>query len=387
MKILLLHSKYQLQGGEDTVVKQELALLEQHHTVEVFYFQNQSGIKGLVQFLSSIWNLSAASMVAQKIKTFQPDVVHIHNWHFALGPLVFRKIRTLGVPIVHTVHNYRLLCPSGILLHDGILFTDSLTASFPWKAVFNKVYRNSLLLTFWLAFVIWFHKKIGTWQLINSYVCLTSFAVDLFQDSKFGVSKEQFTVKPNFTSCSQIVSLKRNEDHYLFIGRLCDEKGILILVEAFKKLPFQLHIAGDGPLKDEVLQGILESKNIKYIGNLTSKEVSEELGKAKALVFPSIWFEGMPMTILEAFAASVPIIASNLGAMTSLVADEVNGFLFEAGNVSSLQETIMKFESLSKVEKETMGTNAFQSYQSHYAPEMQLGYFEGIYNAAINKAV
>jgi glycosyltransferase involved in cell wall biosynthesis len=387
LKILLIHCKYQLQGGEDTVVKQELALLQQHHEVEVLYFQNQSGINGLVQFLSSVWNRSAARIVADKINDFKPDVVHVHNWHFALGPLVFRKISALGVRVIHTVHNYRLLCPSGILLHEGKLFTDSLKANFPWKAVFNKVYRNSLLLTFWLAFVVWFHKKIGTWKLINSYVCLTSFAVDLFQDSNFGVSKTQFDVKPNFTSTNQITSSNKKEDHFLFIGRLCDEKGILILIEAFKNLPFKLRIAGDGPLIEDVLQTIGKAKNISYIGNLTSNEVGKELEKARALIFPSIWYEGMPMTILEAFSASVPIIASNLGAMTSLVANGVNGLLFEVGNVSSLQESVITFESLSIIEKNNMALQAYQSYQSHYSPQTQIKYFEIIYKAVLNKAV
>jgi glycosyltransferase involved in cell wall biosynthesis len=150
MKILIIHSYYQLRGGEDGVVEQEIELLQQQHTVEFLGFQNQSGWKGAVQFLGSIWNKKAAKKVKDKITAFQPDVVHIHNWHFALGPLVFRVISSLGIPVVHTVHNYRLLCPSGILLHNGKLFTDSLKQSFPWKAVRNKVYRTSFKPFGWL---------------------------------------------------------------------------------------------------------------------------------------------------------------------------------------------------------------------------------------------
>lgn len=385
MKILIIHSYYQLRGGEDTVVEQELKLLQQQYQVEFLGFQNQGGWKGALQFFGSIWNIKAARKVKQKIQEFQPDVVHIHNWHFGLGPLVFRTIQALGIPVVHTVHNYRLLCPSAILLHKGQLFTDSLRQSFPWKAVCNKVYRSSVVLTFWLAFIVWFHKKIGTWKKIDSYVCLTPFAVNLFQQSNFGVAKVQFSVKPNFTTAAKMIQSIAREKHFLFIGRLSEEKGIETLLNAFKELPFLLKIAGDGPLKNSVVQAATEFVNISYLGNLTAREVVEELQKTQALLFPSVCFEGMPMTILEALSCQTPIITSNLGAMTSLIIDGYNGFHFEPANVESLKEEVCRYESLSVIEKNQMGINAFENYKSHYSPELQLDYFDSLYNKVLKK--
>jgi glycosyltransferase involved in cell wall biosynthesis len=383
LKILFIHTHYQLHGGEDTVVAQELELLKQIHTVEVLYFQNQGGWKGALQFLASIWNIGGANKVKQKIQEFKPDAVHVHNWHFAMGPLVFRTIHRLGIPIVHTVHNYRLLCPSAILLHKGQLFTDSLQQSFPWGAIRLKVYRSSATQTFWLAFVVWFHKKIGTWKKIDTYVCLTTFAVQLFQQSNFGVSKDRFTVKPNFTTAPTVLPSSERENHFLFIGRLSAEKGITILLAAFKELPFALKIAGDGPLKEQVLNATQQFSNITYLGNLSSPAVSKALQKTQALISPSVCFEGMPMTILEAFSTSTPVIASNLGAMTSLISNESNGFLFKPGNVNDLKESIIKFDTLSLFEKKKMGMNAFESYQTRYSPELQLGYFDVIYNTVL----
>lgn len=385
MKILLLHTKYLLQGGEDSVVVQELELLKQQHTVEVLYFQNQGGWKGASQFLGSIWNKSVANKVKGRIKEFQPDVVHIHNWHFAIGPLVFRMIKSLDIPVVHTVHNYRLLCPSSILLHKGQLFTVSLRQSFPWRAVQNKLYRSSIAQTFWLAFIVWFHKKIGTWKKIDSYVCLTPFAVNLFQESNFGVSKELFSVKPNFTVVLETVTSIEKENHFLFIGRLSEEKGIETLLNTFKELPFLLKIAGDGPLKNSVVQAANEFTNISYLGNLTNNEVMFALRKTQALIFPSIWYEGMPMTILEALSASTPIIASNIGAMSSLIIDGYNGFHFETGNPDNLKEIVNRFNALSLIEKTQMGNNAFDNYKSQYSSELQLGYFNDIYNKVLRK--
>lgn len=385
MKILLIHTHYQLHGGEDAVVMQEMELLKQHHTVDVLCFQNQAGWKGALQFLYSIWNIGSAKMVRKKIQEFKPDVVHVHNWHFAAGSLIFREINKLGIPIVHTVHNYRLLCPSAILLHKGSLFTNSLTASFPWSAVRNKVYRSSMVQTFWLAFIVWFHKRIGTWKKIDSYVCLTPFAVELFQESNFGVSKEQFCVKPNFTIAPQVCESVEREEHFLFIGRLSEEKGIETLLNTFKELPFLLKIAGDGPLKELVLNSTKQSNNITYLGTLTHEKVNEELQRTQALIFPSVWYEGMPMTILEAFSTATPVIGSNLGAMTSLISNGLNGFHFEPGNVNHLKESVAKFEALSISEKKQMGSNAFHNYQNTYSPQLQQEYFDTIYDNVLQK--
>lgn len=385
MKILLIHTHYQLQGGEDAVVEQELQLLKQRHEVEILYFQNKGGWRGALQFLGSLWNVCAAKTVQQKIQKFQPDVVHVHNWHFAMGPLAFREINRLNIPIVHTVHNYRLLCPSAILLHKGSLFKHSLQQSFPWKAIFNKVYRSSTAQTFWLAFVVWFHKKIGTWKKINSYVCLTPFAVDLFQHSNFGVLKEQFTVKPNFTFATKVFQSVAREEHFLFIGRLSGEKGIETLLHAFKDSPFFLKIAGDGPLKDLVFNSTKQSANISYLGNLTSEKVIDELQKAQALIFPSICFETFGLVNIEAFANGTPVIASNIGAPQSLIIDGYNGFHFQPGNVNDLKQNLIKFLALSIIERKQMSSNAFENYQATYSPELQLGYFDAIYDNILKK--
>jgi glycosyltransferase involved in cell wall biosynthesis len=380
MKILIIHTHYQLHGGEDSVVEQEIELLKKKHDVLVLFFQNQGGWKGALQFIGSIWNISAAKKAVQKIHGFKPDIVHIHNWHFALGPFIFREIHRLNIPIVHTVHNYRLLCPSAILLNKGKLFTDSLQQSFAWSAVRNKVYRSSIVQTFLLAFVVWFHKKIGTWKKINCYICLTPFAVELFQQSNFMVSNEHFTVKPNFRIAPIIDSTIKKESHFLFIGRLSEEKGIDVLLDAFKGLPFLIKIAGEGPLQELVEKTAKQFSNISYLGNLSSEKIVTELQKTEALIVPSVCYEGMPMTIIEAFSVGTPVIASKLGAMSSMIFNEKNGFHFESANVNDLKKTIAKFHMLSDSIKKEMRSNAFKSYTEKYSPDLQEEYFDAIYN-------
>jgi glycosyltransferase involved in cell wall biosynthesis len=383
LKILFIHNRYQLQGGEDTAVEQEMKLLSQYHELEVLYFQNQSGWKGAIQFLVSIWNINAAKKVSKKIIEFKPDIVHIHNWHFASGPLVFRTIHNLKIPIVHTIHNYRLLCPSGTLLNKGKLFKDSLKQSFPWASVKNKVYRSSYILTFWLAFVVWFHKKTDTWKMIDCYVCLTSSAVTLFQQSNFGISEKRYTVKPNFTTIPLIKESSERGAHFLFIGRLSEEKGITLLLKVFKDLPYDLRIAGEGPLKEQVVKASEQFENVFYLGNLTRYELESELQKAQALIFPSLWYEPFGLVNIEAFANSTPVLASNIGAPLSLIIEAYNGFLFEVGNETALKEAIVKFGKLSKLDREQMGNHAFEQYKSKYSPDLQLDYLNSIYNSAI----
>ncbi len=384
MKILLIHNKYQHQGGEDTVVQQETDLLRENYIVETLFFQNQKGINGAFQFLCSIWNIFAAQTLREKIKSFQPDVIHVHNWHFASGPILFQVAKKFNIPVVHTVHNYRLLCPSAILLHNNELFADSLQQNFPWSAVQKRVYRNSKFQTFWLAFIVWFHKKIGTWTSIDKYICLTPFAVELFQQSKIGLDVNKFTVKPNFIETPSELTEIIRENHFLFIGRLSEEKGIQTLLDTFKGSNFQLRIAGDGPMKAQVLEASKSAENIQYLGSLSRQDVKNELIRTQGLIFPSIWFEGMPMTIIESLGFATPVIASKLGAMKSMIQDNQNGLHFNPGDSKDLLLKIEQFVAMTEEEKKAMRENAYNTFKQNYSVDKQMEYFKNIYQGVIH---
>lgn len=382
MKVLIIHSHYQLHGGEDVVVEQELELLRQHHDVEILRFQNQGGWKGGVQFLCSIWNIGAARTVNKMIKEFQPDVVHMHNWHFALGPLVFRMINKMGIPIVHTVHNYRLLCPSGILLYQGQLFTDSLRQSFPWSAIKNKVYRSSVIQTFWLAFIVWFHKKIGTWQKIDLFLCLTSFAVKLFQQSNFGISRGQFSVKPNFVEDSDFSYKKDN--YFIFVGRMSKEKGINLLLEAFIINGEQLKIIGEGPELNKVIDTASKYDNISYLGFQEKAFIIQKLKKARALIFTSICYETFGMAIIEAFSTGTPVIGPNIGGSNEIIKHGENGFIYQVGNIEDLNSKI-SFLNTDESLQNKLSIGARSSYELNYSGDKNYKMLMDIYKTVINE--
>ncbi|GAB3041875.1 glycosyltransferase [Spirosoma pulveris] len=381
MRILLIHTHYQFKGGEDAVFTQEQALLEEDNEVKTLVFRNKSGWKGALQFLLSVWNPFAVASIKKRIRTFKPEVVHIHNWHYASGPAIIRAAKRMGVPVVLTLHNYRLLCPSGSLMNGSTIFTESMYANFPWKAVRLGVFRDSVIQTFWLAFVVWFHKKAGTWQLVDRYLVLTDFARTLYESSRLGIDPSRFVIKPNFAQRPEQQQLSRDQ-HFLYIGRLSDEKGVNVLLSTFRNTGYSLSIAGDGPLLDLVEHVSAVSSNIHYLGTLDKCAVQYAMQTCTALLFPSIWYETFGMVIIEAFALGCPVIASNIGSPIELVQNGINGLHFEAGNVDSLRNTLKLWVSLSQAEKEQYGKRARATYEQLYTPEINYQLLMGIYESA-----
>ncbi|KEO71827.1 glycosyltransferase [Anditalea andensis] len=378
MRILIIHTFYSQKGGEDAVFEQEYQLLKEKYTVEKMKFFNSTGIKGLFQFAGSIWNISATQKLIRKLNEFKPDLVHIHNWHFASGPLIIRAIHKKKIPIILTLHNFRLLCPSGILFHNGSIYTESLKVDFPFRAVFSGVYRNSILQTFWLAFIIWFHKVIGTWNMVSRYLLLTDFARNIFIESSFSVFEEKLVVKPNFLLKNECVGIFERSTDFLFVGRLTEEKGIKVILDAFIGSKYVIKIVGEGPLKEMVQVAAKSSHNIIYIGPLDKNGVLLEMAKCSAIVFPSVWYEGMPMTIIEALAMGTPVIASNIGAMMSMIESGNNGFLFEVGDVKSLLDMLDLWNEMNLEDKHEVYLKSKQYFNDYYSEKSNLIQFEKI---------
>ncbi|RYY05996.1 MAG: glycosyltransferase, partial [Sphingobacteriaceae bacterium] len=317
MKILVIHTSYKYRGGEDTVVAEEIKLLLQAGIqVELLEFNNDES--SLIKLLQLPFNIQSYYTTKNKIASYKPDLVHIHNLHFGGSPSVIYAIKRSKVPFVITLHNFRLLCPSGILFYNGKLFLDSLKHSFPWKAVNLGVYKNSKLITFWLGLSMYIHQNLGTWKTCNKYIVLNEHARKLFLNSKLQLTEKQLIIKPNFSSVPTMQVQKR-EDHFLYVGRLSEEKGIMLLLSAFSAGTYKLKIAGDGPLKEDVISYASKYPNIEFLGSVNQAAILTLMQQCTALVFPSLWFEGMPLTIIEAFACGTPIIASKLGAMETMI--------------------------------------------------------------------
>lgn len=384
MRVLLIHCAYKFRGGEETVVAEEKKLLEMAGAaVELLQFSNDE--HSLMNVAQLPFNLGSYRQTLKKIKAFRPDIVHIHNLHFAASPSVLYAVRRSGTPVVCTLHNYRLICPSAMLYHKGKAFLSSVNSPFPWKAVKEGVYKNSKLLTFWMALSMQVHHWAKTWQYCDRFIVLTHYAKDIFLRSKLGLREDQITVKPNFTYLPFTPSVERGE-HFLYAGRLADEKGIRLLLALFSSLPYNIKFAGNGPLKDEVIAACNAHPNMHYLGVLNKSELLNELASASALLFPSIWFEGMPLTIIEAFACGTPVIASRLGAMDDMVTPELNGFHFDVGDTESLKAAIEAWLALPPQKKEAYRRAAKKTYDELYTPQKNAEQLFAIYESVIKKA-
>jgi glycosyltransferase involved in cell wall biosynthesis len=381
MKVVIIHSQYRYKGGEDAVVCSEQNLVP---NAKLWVRSNKNGIEALFQFLISVYNPFVAYSLKSYLKKEKPDVIHIHNLNFAIGPVVIKIAKKLGIPVVMTLHNYRLLCPSATLLHKGQIFTDSLDKKFPWKAVKGKVYRNSVLQTFWLAFSVWVHKTIGTWHKVDRFIVLSRFAKEIFGNSHLNIQEHKLSIKPNFVSVPTYSHLART-DSFLFVGRLSEEKGLEYLLSATIQSGFSLRIAGDGPLRGKVEDAAAQYSNITFLGPLESENVHKEVRECTALVFPSIWFEGMPMTIIEALANGTPVLASNLGAMADMIQHEINGLLFEPGDIESLVDCLKKWNEVPFEERNFMSLGARSSYEQYYTPEKNYEQLLSIYHSVLKE--
>lgn len=383
MKVLVIHTSYQYKGGEDTVVAEEISLLQSAGVeVELLEFNNHKN--ALLKLLTLPFNFQSYLKTKKSIKAFQPDIVHIHNLHFGASLSVIYAIKKSKIPFVITLHNYRLLCPSGILFHNGKLFLDSLHHKFPWKAVQLGVYKKSKLITFWFSLSMYLHQKLGTWKLCNRFILLSEHARKLFLNSNLGLINNQLVVKPNFCSIP-ILQERKAGNYFLYVGRLSEEKGIMLLLSVFSSCGYPIKIAGDGPLKAEVISYSSKYPNIKFLGSLNKAEVFDLMQNCTALVFPSIWYEGMPLTIIEAFACGSPVISSKLGAMENMIIAGYNGLHFESQNEKDFIKALNTWHLLNEEQKQVYRLNASKTYDANYTPELNVKQLLTIYNHVISE--
>jgi glycosyltransferase involved in cell wall biosynthesis len=286
----------------------------------------------------------------------------------------------MNIPVVHTLHNYRAVCPSAILMHKGKVEERSIQNS-AWWAVINRVYRNSFIGTLSLASMVELHKKVNTWQTkIDRFIALTEFSRQKYIEA--GWPAHKIAVKPNFIEdpFNGVAMLNKQGGYALFVGRLSEEKGVDILFDAFKKVELPLKIIGDGPLKGFVKKN--SSGNIEFLGRKDKKDVLVLIQNAAFIIMPSTWYEGFPMVLVEAFACGTPALVSKLGSMEEIIEDGTTGLHFEAGNPLDLAEKAHWMIN-HPVQVSEMGCNARKEYLAKYTTEKNYEMLMDIYQQAI----
>jgi len=390
MRILRIHNRYQQRGGEDSVFEAEYALLERHgQEIYRLEFTNDdipskpSAIDSLKLTGNTIWSRSARQRIREAVEGFKAEVVHFDNTFPLISPAVYSVISEAGVAVVQTLHNFRLACPNGLFFRDGHPCEDCLGKTPPYPGVVHACYRESRAQTAVVAAMLTTHRLRRTWSRdVDRYIALTNFAKDKFIEGSLPANK--IVVKPNFV-VSEPPEGQKDDGHFLFVGRLSSEKGIGTLLAAQKMHKQDLHVAGDGPLKEQVLRQASALPSLRALGRLDRDDVRAEMLSARALVFPSEWYEGFPMTLVEAFACGLPVIASRLGSMAEIVEDGVTGLFFEPGQATDLAAK-MRWASAHSDEMRRMGLNARREYEAKYTPERNYEMLMDIYEQAIQQS-
>lgn len=387
MKILFVHNHYQQSGGEDVAVQLEIDILKKFgHTAEVLYFNNTqiAGITSKIKSgINSFYNRTSLKRVRLAIDEFKPDVIHVHNIFFQASPSVLFAAHERDIPVVMTLHNYRLICANAMLLKDNKPCIECIHKKIPLNGIKKACYRDSVLESALTTAVTSLHKLTNSWiGRVSKYIALTEFAKDIFLNSSLKIKEEQIIVKPNFV-LDNGTGMETRENFFLFVGRLSKEKGLIQLMEAFSQLETQkLILVGEGPLENELRKNYESNGNITFVGKKTRDEVFGLMKRAKALIFPSIWYEGLPYTIIEAFSTATPVLASNLGAMSHMIVDGYNGLLFEPASSKEIIATVHRFD---RTAADFFYTNARKSYLEHYHPNKHYSTIINLYETLINK--
>jgi glycosyltransferase involved in cell wall biosynthesis len=379
MKILQLHNEYALRGGEDTVVEQEKKLLiEKGHEVVSIIERNAPG--AILASLKSAFNLRSNANFKIKLESVlrssKPDVCHVHNVFWNMSPGIYSLIKSFEIPLVQTLHNYRLFCVNSYFYRDDHSCEDCLVKGRS-QSLKHRCYDGSLMKTFFMYDAIDYHWKKGTWtHSIDSYICLSEFARKKFVEG--GIPAEKLVIKPNFvTPMSNQIS---DEGFFLFVGRFTKEKGAKLIKSLAKKSNhIIIKVIGDNDLAD--LRSMTD--NIDFLGSLPHDKVTSLISKSRAVLFTSELYEGMPMGIIEAFASKKPVIAKNHGAMSSMIAHGVNGLLYD-----NFEQLVLHVDMLfhNKKEAQKLGEQAYATYKSLYTPETNYDQLIDIYNKAINES-
>jgi len=380
MNILSAHNFYQRPGGEDWAFASEAKLLENRgHRVARYTDSNDRVSTGFVTGLATIWNQSSYRRVRAVAREQAPEVAHFHNTFPLISPSVYYAARSRGAAVVQTLHNYRLLCPCATLFRAGAVCEECVEQRSLLPAIRHGCYRDSRPATAAVAAMLATHRAAGTWgETVDVYIALTDFARRKFIEG--GLPAERIVVKPNFVDPDPAMGDDPG-DYALFIGRLSEEKGVHVLAKAWRTLgDLRLIVRGDGPL-----QSVAWPAGITRVERQSRENLIALMKNARVLIVPSIWYEGAPGVIPEAFACGLPVIASNIGSIPELVTDHHNGLLFRAGDADDLARQVRwVFDNPERMRE--MRVAARREFETKYTAEINYKRLIEIYEMAIENA-
>ncbi len=330
--------------------------------------------------MHSAWSKETYLELLVLIRRTKPDIAHIHSIHPQISPSAYAACQEMGVPVVHTLHNYRYICPGALLQRDGQPCEDCV-GRLPFRALRYRCYRGSLMATGALVWMICYNRWRGTFtNHVNRFIALTEFAASRLVAG--GLPAERIEVKPNFLPSPPDLS-KERKPYAVFVGRLSKEKGVATLLTAWHSVRgLPLKILGDGPLRGELeSQSREHGINVEFMGAVHRDKVLSVISSASLQIVPSEWFEGFPMVILEAYACGTPVVASCIGSLSEIVLDGETGLHFTAGDSVDLARKVNQLAERPE-QASSMGKKAREIFDAKYTAERNFEMLTGIYRRA-----
>jgi len=372
VRILQVQSGSRSRGGADDVMDHEAAMLRTaEHQVDQLVYEPVGAKVGARQALDVIWNLSAEQQIRDAVQRLRPDVVHVHSPYPLLSPAVFRAAARAGAATVTTLHNYRLACVVGTCLRDGRICEDCIGKTWKLPGVYHRCYHESAAASGAMALSLATHRVAGTFRrYVHRYLALTDFARDLFV--RDGYPPERVGVTHNSVADPGAPIPRTGSFRYaVFLGRFVPEKGVDTLLSAWERLGVPLKIAGDGPGRAAVERAASRNPRVEYLGWLGAVEQAQLLAGADALVFPSRWYEGQPLVLLQAMAYGVPVVSSDIANIEETAVSHGAGVSFAAGSPAALAGAVSKLVS-DPGESRLMGAAGRAAYLRRHTPALAL---------------
>lgn len=361
MNILSVNKYYWRKGGSEAVFFNEMDMLQKHgHTVVPFsmksdknfetpystYFADEvdytaPGVRAkLSNAAKIIYSFDAKKKIRCLLSDFKPDIAHFHIFQHQLSPSVFGPLRDSDVPIVLTLHDLKPLCPVYTMYSNGVICEKCKGGKFI-NCTLNRCTKNSLLGSFVNTVEMYFHELMGYYRSVDKYISVSNFYRSKMIE--YGYDQNRIVHIPNYIELDDYKYKPSDNGYVLYFGRLSKEKGLQTLLDAAKTLtgiPF--YIAGAGPIEEHLHSRIINENidNVTLLGFKTGDELNKLISEASIVVVPSEWYENCPMSVLESFASSKPVIGSNIGGIPELIEDGVDGFIFEPGDSINLAEII-----------------------------------------------
>jgi glycosyltransferase involved in cell wall biosynthesis len=384
MRILMLHNRYDIRGGEDESTDCEYRLLrDRGHDIDLLEAHNSDIGKNVSiaeAALSAVWSKRWHGEVTKRLREKSYDIVHVQNFFPLISPSAYFAAKAADVPVVQAIRNYRIVCPSANLFRSGSVCTKCVGTTFKFSGVRHACYRESFSGTATVASMSSIHRMIGTWRTkVSAFLAISNYVKDVLVSD--GLSEDLITVKPNFVETDGVSSplCAVNRKFILYVGRLSKEKGLDMLLEAYARsgVEVPLKLVGEGEV------GLNQIEGVEVLGRKSLAEVYSLMSEAYCVVMPGRWPEPFGRVAIESFAAGTPVIATGLGGVAEIVEHGVNGFLVPPGDATRFGDCIRQLICNPQM-VEVLAAGATASFRKKYSPDKNYEHLIDVYEKIIS---